>query len=96
MTGVQTCALPIYYENCIDVFICADKEERIKRIAKRYDMSKRKAVDKIAKVDRERRYYYESHTGQEWGSKDTHQIVLNASRLGIERMVDVLEMIYKA
>ncbi|MCI8559846.1 MAG: cytidylate kinase-like family protein [Dorea sp.] len=84
------------YENCIDVFICADKEERIKRIAKRYDMSKRKAVDKIAKVDRERRYYYESHTGQEWGSKDTHQIVLNASRLGIERMVDVLEMIYKA
>lgn len=84
------------YENCIDVFICADKEERIKRIAKRYDMSERKAVDKIAKVDRERRYYYESHTGQEWGSKDTHQIVLNASRLGIERMVDVLEMIYKA
>lgn len=84
------------YGNCIDVFICADKEERIKRIAKRYDMSERKAVDKIAKVDRERRYYYESHTGMEWGSKDTHQIVLNASRLGIERTVDVLEMIYKA
>lgn len=84
------------YGNCIDVFICADKEERVKRIAKRYDMSERKAVDKIAKIDRERRYYYESHTGQEWGSKDTHQIVLNASRLGVERMVDVLEMIYRA
>lgn len=84
------------YENCIDVFICADKEERIKRIAKRYDMSERKAVDKIAKVDRERRYYYESRTGQEWGSKDTYQIVLNASRLGIEKTVDVLEMICKA
>ena len=27
------------YENRIDVFICADKEERIERIAKRYDMS---------------------------------------------------------
>lgn len=84
------------YDNCIDVFICADKEERIKRIAKRYDMSERKAVDKIAKVDRERRYYYESRTDQEWGSKDTYQIVLNASRLGIEKTVDVLEMICKA
>lgn len=84
------------YENCIDVFICADKEERIKRIAERYDMSERKAVDKIAKIDRERRYYYESHTGMEWGSKDTHQIVMNASRLGIEKTVDMLEMIYKA
>ena len=84
------------YENRIDVFICADKEERIERIAKRYDMSERKAVDKIAKIDRERRYYYESHTGVECGSKDTHQIVLNVSRLGMERIVDVLESIYKA
>ncbi len=84
------------HENCIDVFICADMEDRVRRIAKRYDMSERKAADKITKVDRERRYYYESHTGLEWGSKETYQIVLNASRLGIERMVDVLEMIYKA
>lgn len=84
------------HENCIDVFICADKEDRIRRIAKRYDMSEKKAADKIAKVDRERKYYYESHTNQEWGSADAHQIVLNASRLGLERMVDVLEMIYKA
>ena len=84
------------YENCIDVFICADMEDRIRRIAKRYDMSERKAADRIVKVDRERKYYYESHTGLEWVSTDTYQIILNASRLGIEKMVDMLEMIYKA
>lgn len=84
------------YENCIDVFICADMEDRIRRIAKRYDMSERKAADRIVKVDRERKYYYESHTGLEWGSTDTYQIILNASRLGIQKMVDMLEMIYKA
>lgn len=84
------------YENCMNLFICADMEDRVERIAKRYDMSERKAADKIAKVDRERKYYYESHTGLEWGSADTYHVVLNASRLGIEKMVDVLEMIYKA
>lgn len=83
-------------ENCIGIYICADLEDRIKRIAKRYDMSERKAADKIKKMDRERRYYYESHTGQEWGSMENHQIILNASKIGLERTVDILEMIYKA
>lgn len=83
------------YAGCMNVFICADREDRIRRIAKRYDMSERKAADKIRKIDRERKYYYESHTGREWGSTDTYPVVLNASRLGIERTVDVLEMIYK-
>lgn len=83
-------------KNCIGVFICADRQDRIKRIAMRYDLSERKAADKIKKIDRERKYYYESHTGQEWGSMDTHQVILNASRLGIEKTVDVLEMIYRA
>lgn len=84
------------YENCMNVFICADKEDRIRRIAKRYDMSERKALDKIRKIDRERKYYYESHTGREWGSTDTYPVILNVSRLGTTRTVDVLEMICKA
>lgn len=83
------------YENCINVFLYADLEERIRRIAKRYDMSERKAADKIKKIDRERKYYYESHTGKVWGGTETHQVILNASRLGIDKTVDVLEMIYK-
>lgn len=83
------------YANCISVFICADREDRIGRIAKRYDMSERKAAEKIKKVDRERKYYYESHTGYEWGGTDTYPVILNVSRLGVERTVDVLEMLYK-
>ena len=43
----------------------------------------------------ERKYYYETHTGQEWGSISSHEILLNASLLGIEGTVDILEGIYK-
>ena len=81
--------------DCVNVFICANIEDRIQRIAKRYDLSEKKAADKIKKIDRERRYYYESRTGLYWGDIDSHQILLNASRLGIDGTVDILEAIYK-
>ena len=81
------------HNNCINVFICADWEDRVERIAKKYDISQRKAADKIKKMDRERRNYYESHTGQEWGSIDSHHMLLNVSRLGMDRTVDILERI---
>lgn len=81
------------HKNCINVFICADWDDRVERIAKKYDISQRKAADKIKKMDRERRNYYESHTGQEWGSIDSHHMLLNVSRLGMDRTVDILERI---
>ena len=81
------------HKNCINVFICADWEDRVERIAAKYDISQRKAADKIKKMDRERRNYYESHTGQEWGSIDSHHMLLNVSRLGLDRTVDILERI---
>jgi hypothetical protein len=52
-------------------------------------------MDRIKRMDRERKYYYETHTGQEWGSISSHDILLNASLLGIEGTVNVLEGIYK-
>ena len=57
-------------QRCLDVFICADLENRIKRIADRYDMSEKKAADKIKRIDRERKYYYESRTGQKTSRRD--------------------------
>ena len=81
------------HKNCINVFICADWEDRVERTGKKYDISQRKAADKIKKMDRERRNYYESHTGQEWGSIDSHHMLLNVSRLGMDRTVDILERI---
>lgn len=94
---VGRCADYILRENpnCMNVFICADLEDRIQRIAERYDMSEKKAAEKIKKIDRERRYYYESHTGYDWGSMEAHQVLLNVSRLGMERTVDILEAMYR-
>ena len=81
---------------CINVFICADKEDRKKRIMELYGLTERKAAERIRKTDKERRYYYEVHTGQDWGSIRYHQMLLNVSMLGIDRIVEILAMMYNA
>lgn len=80
----------------INVFITASKEDRIKRIAEKYELTERKAADRIKRVDRERRYYYELHTGKDWGSIESHDMLLNVSMMGVERAVDTLEALYRA
>lgn len=82
------------YDNRINVFICADKEDRIQRIMRIYELTERQAWDKIKKKDRERRLYYEAHTGLKWGDIESHEILLNASILGIDKAVDVLSAVY--
>lgn len=83
------------YTNCINTFIYAYKDDRIRRIMKLYKLDEKQASDKIKKVDRERKTYYETRTGRTWGGIDASDMVLNASLLGIDGVVDALEAVYR-
>lgn len=82
------------YSNVVNTFIYAYKDDRINRIMDIYKLSEKEAVDKIKKIDRERRLYYEGRTDRKWGSIDANAILLNTSLLGIDGAVDALEAIY--
>ncbi len=83
------------YPGCINVFICASKEDRKNRVMDKYHLSERKAAEKMKKIDRERKYYYETYSGKEWGSIQSHQILMNSSLLGKEKIVECLAALYK-
>ena len=83
------------YPGCINVFICASKEDRKNRVMDKYHLSERKAAEKMKKIDRERKYYYETYSGKEWGSIQSHQILMNSSLLGKEKIVEYLAASYK-
>ncbi len=83
------------YSNCINTFIYAYKEDRIRRIMKLYKLEEKQAADKIKKTDRERKLYYEARTGREWGGIEANSMMFNASLLGIDGVVDALEAIYR-
>ena len=82
------------FEFCEADYFLAYKDDRINRIMDIYKLSEKEAVDKIKKIDRERRLYYEGRTDRKWGSIDANAILLNTSLLGIDGAVDALEAIY--
>lgn len=82
------------YSNCINAFIYAYKDDRIRRIMNIYKLTEKQAWDKIKKTDKERKSYYEARTGREWGRIESHELMLNVSLIGIDGAVDALEAIY--
>lgn len=83
------------YSNCINAFIYAYKDDRIRRIMKLYHMNEKQAWEKIKRVDKTRKAYYEEHTKRDWGSIEAHQMLFNTSLLGLDGAVDALEGIYR-
>lgn len=94
---VGRCADYVLRENpdCLNIFICASEEERIKRIRGRYELSEKEAAEAVKKADKGRKKYYETYSGKKWGSKDSHQVILNVSLLGMERVVDIICDLYR-
>lgn len=84
------------YPGLINVFICASNEDRIKRLMDVRGYSKKDAESKMKKNDRSRKTYYETYTGQEWGSIHSHQMLLNVSLLGADNIVEIIKNMYES
>lgn len=80
----------------IDVFLCASIEDRTRRIMERYSFSKKDAINAIKSTDRRRKTYYENYTQRKWGSIDSHQMLFNLSRLGMDKTVDIIKRVYES
>ena len=71
------------YKNVINVFIYADMDQRIRRIAQKYDLTDAKAKDIIIKTDKKRASYYNYYTNKEWGDAKEYDLCLNSGKLGV-------------
>lgn len=61
--------------NVLNIFVCADKEDRILRIMQKDHLDHDSAREKVEKTDEERAAYYYDHTGKTWGDvNDYHKI----------------------
>ena len=72
------------YKNVVSVFIHADMNARIRRIARVYDLTDAKAKDLIIKTDKKRSSYYNYYTNKKWSDAESYELCLTSSELGIE------------
>lgn len=76
--------------NVFNVYVSADKEDRIQRIMKKESLSYDDAKSMLEKNDKERADYYYEHTGKVWGDVNNYHMILDTSTLGIENCADIM------
>ena len=79
------------YDNVLSVFIHADLDARIRRIARIYDLTDAKAKDMIIKADKKRASYYNYYTNKRWGDSSSYNMCLDSSVLGIEGTAEAIK-----
>ena len=78
------------YPECMNIFVHAEMEDRMKRISRREDVTENKAKDMILKRDKQRASYYNYYTCKKWGDARSYDITLNTSKIPLEKCVDLI------
>lgn len=63
--------------NVINIYVCADKEDRIKRIMKLFSLTREAAEVMLEETDKQRAEYYYKNTGKTWGDVNNYHMILN-------------------
>lgn len=76
--------------NVFNVYIVADKEDRVRRIMKKESLSYEDAKSMLEQNDKKRAAYYNENTGKLWGDVNNYHMILDTSKLGIENCADIM------
>lgn len=78
------------YPNIVSLFIYADMDKRVRRVAVRHGITDAKAKEAIIKTDKQRASYYNYYTNKRWGDIGSYDLCINSSVLGVDGTVDIL------
>ena len=82
-------------EDCLDVFIHADKDYRAERIVRLYGNSEKSPDARLQEKDRRRQINYQHYTGRTLGMAHNYDLCLDSSKLGLEQCVNLILACYK-
>ena len=68
----------------VSLFICAPFEDRVRRRMEIGGIGQKEAEAAVRKIDKQRKKYYDTYTGQNWGAPENYDFCINSSVMGIE------------
>ena len=77
-------------DDCLNVFIHANKEYRAKHIVERYGVRDKSPEKRLEEKDGKRKVNYKYFTGRVWGSVENYHVSLESSVLTTENCVDII------
>ena len=66
------------------LFICAPFEDRVKRRMEIEGIGQKESEDAVRKIDKQRKKYYDTYTGRNWGAPENYDFCINSSVRGME------------
>ena len=79
------------HPNVINVFLQGDLEDRVKRAIDTYGQDAEGAEAMVIKTDKRRANYFNYFTGQKWGKAENYDLILNTSRMDLDKIVEVIK-----
>lgn len=79
-------------KNVVNIFVySSDEKFKIDRKVEFAGLDEKKALKLMHKKDKERATYYNYYTNKEWGQKDSYDLLIDSSKLGIENTVNLIK-----
>lgn len=78
----------------LNVFICGDIEEKKKRLSSLRGITEEEAEKLMKETDKKRSINYKYYTGQTWGNIKNYTMVLNSTKIGVEKCADIIVSTY--
>ncbi len=77
-------------EGLVSVFVHADLNDRMERVAEYDHITLPEAKNRIAKSDKRRASYYNFYSGKKWGVAGTYDLCINTSTVGYDNAVELI------
>ncbi len=79
------------HEGLISIFVTGEKQHKLERIMRKYNLNEKEALAKIDKHDKKRRRYHNRHSDNKWGDSRAYDVCINSSPLDVDGTVKILE-----
>lgn len=79
-------------KNVVNVFVySSDEKFKISRKMEFAGLDEKKAIKLMHKKDKERATYYNYYTNQIWGGRESYDLLIDSSKLGIDNTVKLIK-----
>ena len=79
----------------ISVFVLGNMDEKCKRIMDKYNLSHDEALHLMKRKDATRKSYHNYYCSGKWGDSRNYDLCINSSNLGVDGVVDIIELLVK-
>jgi Cytidylate kinase len=78
------------HQNCLNVFIHADKDSRVERVLEKNLAETKKASEFVTKKDKQRANYYNFYSNNKWDDMKNYDLSIDTSKFTIDETVDMI------